>query len=74
MICRAASRWVAAEFNRYNRTPRLVIEDQVAAQTTLSGVFDADDPESLLLFLSGVPTLSTENRGDDECGRTAAAQ
>jgi transmembrane sensor len=41
---------IAAQFNRYNRT-RIVVADDRLASTEFSGVFDADDPESLIEFL-----------------------
>ena len=40
---------IADQFNRYNRT-RIVVDDELSA-TEFSGVFDADDPESLIAFL-----------------------
>lgn len=40
----------AAEFNRYNEV-QLVIEDAQLAGERLSGVFDAHQPQSLVLFL-----------------------
>ncbi|NOX95513.1 MAG: DUF4880 domain-containing protein [Alphaproteobacteria bacterium] len=41
---------IATQFNRYNRT-RILIADDELASTKFSGVFDADDPESLIEFL-----------------------
>lgn len=41
---------IAAEFNRYNRE-RIVVADPVLASLQLSGVFDADDPQSFVSFL-----------------------
>ena len=41
---------VAAEFNRYNKV-RIVVEDPQLAGERLSGVFDANQPQSLVLFL-----------------------
>ncbi len=43
---------VAAEFNRYNQSPRIRIEGDEARERKLTGIFDADDPESLVLFLA----------------------
>lgn len=40
-----------AEFNRYNRR-QLVIEDADLAQKQISAVFDADQPEALVRFLT----------------------
>ena len=42
---------IAAEFNRYNRV-QLVIESEILLNERLSGVFSADDPESLVDFLT----------------------
>jgi len=41
---------IVAEFNRYNRTPIVVAEPSLA-RTHLSGVFDANDPDSFIAFL-----------------------
>jgi transmembrane sensor len=41
---------IATQFNRYNRT-RIIIADDELAATEFSGVFDADDPDSLIEFL-----------------------
>ncbi len=41
---------IAEQFNRYNRT-RIVINDDALAGTEFSGVFDSDDPDSLIAFL-----------------------
>ncbi len=56
---------VIEEFNRYNRALRLRVEDDAAAETQLTGIFDAGDPESLLLFLTDVPELVIERRDGD---------
>jgi transmembrane sensor len=50
---------IASEFNRYNRTLRIELEGDVA-ERRFSGVFDADDPESLADVLSRDATLSVE--------------
>jgi transmembrane sensor len=42
---------VVAEFNRYNRR-QLVIEDPQLARERISAVFDADQPEALVRFLT----------------------
>ncbi len=42
---------IAAEFNRYNRKPQLRVEGEALQAKRFSGVFDADDPESLLMYL-----------------------
>ena len=41
---------IAEQFNRYNRI-RIIIDDKKLGMTELSGVFDADDPESLISTL-----------------------
>jgi transmembrane sensor len=43
---------VVAEFNRYNRQ-QLVLEDAALAAEGISGVFDSDKPQALVLFLTG---------------------
>lgn len=53
---------VAEAFNRYNRTPQIRVEGDRARDTPLGGVFDADDPESLVKFLDNVPNLTVEQR------------
>jgi transmembrane sensor len=55
---------VAAEFNRYNPTPLIEVRDAAARNTRLSGVFDADDPESMLLFVEELTGLSLDRTGD----------
>lgn len=42
---------VANEFNRYNRMEIVVVDEELAL-TSISGVFSADDPDSLLEFLA----------------------
>jgi transmembrane sensor len=51
---------IAAEFNRYNRSPKIRIEDESLRQRRYAAVFDADDPESLLLFLERDPALALQ--------------
>jgi transmembrane sensor len=41
---------VAKEFNRYNQVPKILVRGE-AAQRRYSGVFDSNDPQSLLEFL-----------------------
>jgi transmembrane sensor len=53
---------VAEEINRYNRVP-IGIEDESLRELRVSGVLDADDTESLLLFL--------RQYGDVEVGKHA---
>ncbi len=54
---------IAAEFNRYNRTPQIKIEGDAVRERRYAAVFDADDPESLLLFLRRDPGIVLEVRG-----------
>lgn len=56
---------IAAEFNRYNRAPRLVVEPNAAEEPRYTGVFDADDPASLLAFLREDSQILLEEHGDD---------
>jgi transmembrane sensor len=51
---------VIAEFNRYNRAPKLRLEGMDGAARHYTGTFDADDPDSLALLLSQDSTLSVE--------------
>lgn len=50
---------IAAEFNRYNRRPQLEVQGE-AASRRFTGVFDADDPESLIELLDKDPHLIVE--------------
>lgn len=50
---------VARELNRYNRE-QLVIADAVLAEQPISGVFDANDPATLLNFLETVGGFRVE--------------
>jgi transmembrane sensor len=55
---------IVAEFNRYNRVPHLELRGPAAAERAFSGIFDADDPESLIDLLRGEPGLTLEQHGD----------
>jgi transmembrane sensor len=55
---------IAAEFNRYNRTPQLEVEGAQAQQHRFAGTFDADAPEALLATLRSDESLVIE-RGLD---------
>lgn len=56
---------VALEFNRYNRTPQIVVENGGGAGTQeITGVFDADDPESLIDFLVKDDSLQFDTKTD----------
>lgn len=54
---------VAAEFNLYSDR-RIVIEDRELASRPVSGAFDADDPESFVLFLSAADLAVVERLED----------
>lgn len=64
---------VAAEFNRYNSAPHLRVDGAIAQSKQLAGIFDADDPESLLLFLADLGDVSVERDGDEVIIRSADA-
>jgi transmembrane sensor len=55
---------VAIEFNRYNPAPHIEVQGAAAGDTLLSGVFDADDPKSLLLFVKDLVGVSVERTGN----------
>lgn len=55
---------VAAEVARYNVVPQLQIEGSALKSRRLTGVFAADDPESLILFLERDPALFVVRDGD----------
>jgi len=57
--------YIAAEFNRYNRAPQIRVEGEALGARQFNGVFDADDPQSLLLFLKEEPDLAFETRGGE---------
>jgi transmembrane sensor len=54
---------VAAEFNRYNRTKIRV--EGTASDIELTGIFDADRPQALMLYAAGSDALIVEPNGDD---------
>lgn len=51
---------IAAEFNRYNEAPKILVEGDATRERRYAAGFDADDPESLLQFLAKDPTLEVE--------------
>lgn len=55
---------VAAEFNRYNRT-KIRIEGDAAKEILLSGIFDADRPQALMLYAAKSPEFAVEPEGND---------
>ncbi len=54
---------IVEEFNRYNLN-RVEVTDAKLRSIRLSGVFDANDPESLLTFLSNTEQLRIQQRAD----------
>jgi transmembrane sensor len=58
-------KWIADEFNRYNRAPRLTIEGEALQSRRFSGVFNAHSPESLLEYLQQDPSIVFERRNDE---------
>lgn len=55
---------IAAEFNRYNRT-QVRIEGESARDVLLSGIFDADRPQALMLYAAKNPDFVVEPEGND---------
>jgi len=55
---------MAAEFNRYNRSPKLVVEGDAVRSRQFTANFDADDPQSLLDFLASYDDIVFEKRGN----------
>ena len=55
---------VATEFNRYNSL-QLRVDGDVAKNKHITGVFSADDPRSLVLFLERDADLSITTQGDE---------
>ena len=56
---------VTAEFNRYNRV-QLQINSPELAQRTVSGVFKASDPQTLIDFISAGARVVVTRKGDEE--------
>ena len=55
---------VVEAFNRYNNL-QIHIADAALADRTMSGVFDASDPESFIAFLQSVTSVSVARNGRD---------
>lgn len=56
---------IADEFARYNRSPQIRVEgDELRGQRIPVAVFDADDPESLIVFLASDESLVFDHHGD----------
>jgi transmembrane sensor len=56
---------IAAEFNRYNRAPKILIQGAEVRQLRFTGIFDADDPLSLVQLLGKDRELAFERHGDE---------
>lgn len=56
---------IAAEFNRYNRRPKIRIQDANAGARRFAATFDADSPESLLQILQTRRDLTVEQTGSE---------
>lgn len=56
---------IAEEFARYNRSPRIRIEGNDLRMRRFSGVFDADNPESLLKYLVMDASVTMARDGND---------
>lgn len=56
---------IVAEFNRYNRAPQIRVEGETLRARRFSGVFDADDPESLLKYLASDSGLVFDRQGHE---------
>jgi transmembrane sensor len=51
---------IAAEFNRYNRAPKIQVEGDQAQQHRFAGTFDANAPDALVSALRSDETLAIE--------------
>lgn len=56
---------IAAEFNRYNRTPQIRVEGDTLRARRFSMVLDADDPQSLLDYLSTNKQITVDRTGHE---------
>lgn len=55
---------IVEDFNRYNRR-RIELRGDTVMKRAYTGVFDADDPDSLAQVLASDPELVVERQGDD---------
>jgi transmembrane sensor len=55
---------IVEEFGRYSPR-RIDLEGPAAREQRITGTFDADDPEALVLFLESMENLSVERRGEN---------
>lgn len=56
---------IVEEFQRYNAKPRLIVEGDELRERLFNGVFDADEPETLLAYLASDGSIALERRGND---------
>jgi transmembrane sensor len=56
---------IATEFNHYNRAPRIRVEGDEVRTRRYTAVFDVDNPQALLRFLSKDDHLEFAAEGDD---------
>jgi transmembrane sensor len=56
---------IVEEFQRYNRIPLMRVEGKELRARTFNGVFDADDPQTLVAYLATDNTIAFERRGDE---------
>ncbi len=61
---RATLEDIVAEFNRYNKSARFVLENMEPEALRFTGVFSADDPQSLADILMREPDLRVVRRQD----------
>lgn len=64
---------IATQFNRYNASPRIEARGEGAASKRYTGVFDADDPSSLLEYLARDPSLAIERQAQQIVIRDSGA-
>jgi transmembrane sensor len=55
---------VADEFNRYNRE-RIEIQSPQLRSQEITGVFEANNPESFMTFLAKIPDVTVERSAGD---------
>lgn len=56
---------IVVEFNRYNRWPRLRLQDVPPGTYRFAGIFDSDDPQSLADLLSRESDLVVERHAEE---------
>jgi transmembrane sensor len=56
---------ITREFNRYNAAPKFRLDGEAVRARHYTGVFDADDPESLLELLQAEPGLTVTRSGEE---------